>query len=395
MSTDPLQVLLADFQKSVSGNTFVRLTLSKPTAAAPEELRNVYVRPVTLKAGPRLAFNHRYANRDEVKNRTLEEATVLLREWLGDVFLNAQLVTTDGDLHLLIQPGGSAKLRRLPPSQVQPPSTAHDREKHRLISPASLWLLHLGITNKKGEVLPSAQDKWKQINKYLEIMEGLIRQHPLPADVHVADMGSGKGYLTFALYDYLRHTLGWAPRIAGVELRPQLVEFCNRVARECGFDGLHFVAQDIAKYQAPRIDILIALHACDTATDLAIAQGVRAGASVVVVAPCCHKQVRKAMHTRNELSPLMAHGILEERQAELITDGIRALLLESEGYATKVFEFVSTEHTAKNVMITATKRNKMPVGKRENALAQVAALKQGFGVEAHYLEGLLGDSNSH
>lgn len=206
-------------------------------------------------------------------------------------------------------------------------------------------------------------------------------------------MGSGKGYLTFALYDFLKNHLSLSPVVTGIELRPNLVEFCNKTARESNFDGLHFVAQNISEYQPARLDMLIALHACDTATDLALAAGLRNTAKIIVAAPCCHKQIRKDMDAQNELAPVLRHGILEERQAEIVTDGIRALLLEAEGYQTKVFEFVSTEHTAKNVMITAVKpehlRNDARLARREKALAQVNALKMGFGIGEHYLETLL------
>jgi SAM-dependent methyltransferase len=244
----------------------------------------------------------------------------------------------------------------------------------------------LGITNARGEVPAPSQDKWRQIDKYLEIIESLLREQALPTDAHIADMGSGKGYLTFALYDFLTRQRQMTPRITGIELRPQLVALCNQIARDNGFSGLQFIAQDIKDYHPERLDMLIALHACDTATDLALAVGIQHQAEIIVAAPCCHKQIRRDMHARNELAPVLRHGILEERQAEILTDGIRALLLESEGYDTKVFEFISSEHTAKNVMITALNKHRR---NREEALAKVAALKTGFGIERHYLETLL------
>lgn len=202
-------------------------------------------------------------------------------------------------------------------------------------------------------------------------------------------MGSGKGYLTFALYDFLTNHLGMQPQVTGIELRQNLVDFCNQTARDAGFAGLHFVAQDIADYRPDRLDMLIALHACDTATDLALAKGIHARAGIVVAAPCCHKQIRRDMAARNELAPVLRHGILEERQAEIVTDGIRALLLEANGYKTSVFEFISTEHTAKNVMITAVAGGEKSSGKKAAALEKVAALKAGFGVKEHFLEKLL------
>jgi len=234
------------------------------------------------------------------------------------------------------------------------------------------------------------QDKWRQIDKYLETIEHLLQQHPLQEDARIADMGSGKGYLTFALYDFLTKRQGMKPRITGIELRQHLVDFCNKTARENGFEGLHFVATNIREYHPARLDMLIALHACDTATDLALASGIHEKAAIIVAAPCCHKQVRRDMHTQNEMAPLLQHGILEERQAEILTDGIRALLLEAEGYKTQVFEFISTEHTPKNVMITAVKTAKTPpASRRKAALEKVEALKKGFGLKEHYMESLL------
>ena len=181
-------------------------------------------------------------------------------------------------------------------------------------------------------------------------------------------------------------------------MRTELVARSTALAAQFGFAGMDFLPMEVAQSENAAglpspIHIVTALHACDTATDLAIAAGIREGASVIVVAPCCHKQIRKAMHTRNELAPVLRHGILEERQAEILTDGIRALLLEAEGYRTAVFEFISTEHTAKNVMITAIRAvdggRQTEEKRRSEALGKVAALKAGFGIEEHFLERLL------
>jgi SAM-dependent methyltransferase len=353
-------------------------------------LKNIYFRPVSLKSGLKLAFNYRYQTRDEVKNYTPDEAIARLEALLGNELLNADLFTTEQDISLQFGKNGVPTLTRRKPSQAQAPDTAHNREKHRLLDPAAPWLHLLGITNAQGDVLSTAQDKWRQINKYLEIIESLVREHPLPNEAHIADMGSGKGYLTFALYDFLTAHLGLSVRITGIELRPKLVEFCQKTAQHVGFQHLKFIAQDINTYRPEHLDMLIALHACDTATDMAIAAGIREAAKIIVVAPCCHKQIRKEMDTRNELAPVLRHGILEERQAEILTDGIRSLLLEAEGYKTAVFEFISTEHTAKNVMITAVKNPQQTTdARRKEALNKVAALKSGFGIQTHFLETLL------
>lgn len=385
----PLHQFLDIFRTACAAGHFLKCTLGKPTAAAPDGLKNIYLRPVTLKAGPRIAFTYRYQTRDEVKNFTAEEAARQLEMLLGAQFLNADLFSAETDASLAFSKNGKATLSTKKPVNTSAPDTRHDRVKPRLLDPSAPWLHTLGITNKQGQVLPTAQDKWKQINKYLEIIQSLLRTHPLPTDARIADMGSGKGYLTFALYDFMTNHLGMKPQVTGIELRQNLVDFCNKTAREANFEGLLFVAQDIAEYQPEHLDMLIALHACDTATDLALATGIHARAGIVVAAPCCHKQVRRDMATQNELAPVLRHGILEERQAEIVTDGIRALLLEARGYKTNVFEFVSTEHTAKNVMITAIAGSGKAGGQQAAALEKVAALKTGFGIREHYLERLL------
>ncbi|MFM7401448.1 MAG: class I SAM-dependent methyltransferase [Bacteroidota bacterium] len=376
------------FHQSLNDGSLVKCTLSKSASSTPETPKNVFIRAVLLKKGLHAAFNYRFTNRDEVKNFTPGEAGDKLRSMLGSMFLNASLLTTSRDLTLQIKPDGDARLSENAASQVQAPARTHDREKHRLLDSSAPWLRMLGITSASGEILANAQDKWRQINKYLEIVGALLRETRLPADAHIADMGSGKGYLTFALYDYMVNSLGMTPHITGIELRQPLVDTCNQAARESGFDGLSFMARDIRQYTPERLDMLIALHACDTATDLALAAGIRNKARIIVAAPCCHKQIRRDMSPKNEMTPVLRHGILEERQAEIITDGIRALLLESEGYHTKVFEFISAEHTAKNVMITAVMGKKDPK-KRQKALEEVKAIKERYGITTHELEKLL------
>ena len=204
-------------------------------------------------------------------------------------------------------------------------------------------------------------------------------------------MGAGKGYLDFALYDYLATIAKRPVGVVGVELREQLVADGNATASASGFDGLSFQAGTILDFDATGADAVIALHACDTATDDAIFKGISAGAALIAVAPCCHKQIRRQMEAGEPgalLGPMLRHGIFLERQAEMVTDTLRALLLELNGYRTKVFEFVSDAHTPKNNLIVAEKDGR--AGRdREAVLQQIAELKALFGIEQHYLEGLL------
>ncbi len=378
------QQFLQHLERSLAAETFVKLTLSKP-GGKDKSFTNVYARRIERKGEPVISFTLRYLTKDVVKNFPFSEAVAIVGLWLGNDFLNGDLYTTEGDFFIRYNKKRQPSLLVKPPRQQTPPIGEHDKAKKRYLpAEGNLYLREMGIIGADGNVLPTGQRKFRQINKYIEIIDAQLQQASLPADAHIVDMGSGKGYLTFALYDYLTNQLGMPVSITGVELRPALVDFCNALTAKAGFTRLHFVAQDINDYQPERINMLIALHACDTATDLAIAKGILAKAEVIVVAPCCHKQIRQQMQSTGALQPILRHGILEERQAELITDGIRALLMEAQGYKTKVFEFVSAEHTSKNLMITGIRSKPKP-----DALGKVAAIKQQFGIKEHFLERLL------
>ena len=201
------------------------------------------------------------------------------------------------------------------------------------------------------------------------------------------DFGSGKGYLTFAVHDYLTNTRGIDARVTGVELREDLVRTCNMAVAQSGIRGLAFEHGDIRSHAARPVDIMIALHACDTATDYAIHAGIRSGASIVMSAPCCHKEIRPQMQSPPLLRPLLHHGIHLGQEAEMVTDGLRALLLESQGYEAKIFEFVSLEHTSKNKMILAVKR--AHASDRDVIDAQIREIKSFYGIREQTLESLL------
>jgi hypothetical protein len=268
-------------------------------------------------------------------------------------------------------------------------SFSHDHQKERIIPTLkNIYLRELGVLNANFEVRMELNDKYLQINKYIELLDPFIRELSFPDYFHIADMGSGKGYLTFALYDYLTNIQGKTPVITGVESRDELVKLSNDIAAKAGFTRLKFITGTISQVELEKIDMLIALHACDTATDDAIFRGIASGSSLIVCAPCCHKQIRKEFHVTNEMKGILKHGILEERQAEIITDGLRALIMEAHGYKTKIFEFISTEHTSKNVMIVGRKLSRKPE-RRETYLDQISAIKNFYGIKSHYLEQLL------
>ena len=354
------------------------------------DLQNVFVKPVLIKNTSKLAFTYRYPTKNNFKNYDLEEAMIVLEKMLQTDFFNADVFTVQNDLHFAFNKDNIVKLVTKPASlSVKPDAMQHDRQKNRIVDAANAtYLNQLGITTAEGLVKKDMQDKYKQINHYVEIIDGIIRDINFEKEITVADMGCGKGYLTFALYDYLQNKIKTKATVYGIEIREDLVNKCNSIAESTGYKGLHFMKGTIQDASLPSIDMLIALHACDTATDDAIYKGIQANAKVIICAPCCHKQIRKQMAPDNELKSITKHGILLERQAEMVTDAIRALLLETHGYKTKVFDFIATEHTPKNVMIAAVKN---AAGKfdKDDSLKKVTALKKLFNLEYHYLEKLL------
>ncbi len=386
----PIQQFIAHFSENCTEKTLIKLSLSKPKTTVEQGLQNVYARLVLLKTGLQVQFTLRYAFRDITKNLPLADAAQALVDWLENGFSIANMHTNDA-IFTFETKNGQQNLRKTKNTNVQAPILSNNKEKLRkIVTENNTWLYRLGIMNQKGDILKDKQAKFKQIDKYLEIMEGLLQNafnHFSPEKpLKITDMGAGKGYLTFALYDLLIRQ-DKNPLIFGIEQRKDVVATANNIAEEAGFDNLHFVENTIQDYDASETDVLIALHACDTATDDALAKGIAANAELIVIAPCCHKQVRRALKIPANLEPVLRHGILLERQAEILTDAIRSLILEKNGYTTKVFEFISLEHTGKNVMITATKHHKKT---NQNAIqAQIDALKTMYGIPFHALELLL------
>ncbi|MCX6303657.1 MAG: SAM-dependent methyltransferase [Bacteroidetes bacterium] len=371
----------------ISNRRLVKLVLSSQRDRS-SDLKSIIITIVEIKKGVRLNFVYRHKTNDITKNFDVEEAMAIVKKSLEEDFFNADLFSGEETLRLLITGNGKVKIRSNRTELKPVASFSHDRLKERIIATENnVYLKELGVLNSGFEVRNDMKDKYLQINNYIGLLAPFISELELPEGFHVADMGSGKGYLTFALYDYLTGTLGKTPLMTGVESKKDLVKLSNEIAKKASFTNLKFVHGTISEVALEKIDILIALHACDTATDDAIFRGIASGASLIVCAPCCHKQVRKAFHVTGALKPVTKHGILEERQAEIITDAIRALILEAHGYKTKVFEFISTEHTPKNVMIVGRKIPGKPAAMKKS-LDQVRAIKELFGIEQHYLEGL-------
>ena len=384
---DKLKALLQMIAAAAKDTSLIKATLGNKRPGG-GDAKNIYIKPVVIKNELMLSFVYRNPTNDITKNFSPDQATAEIEKLLKESFFNADIFTTVETAYFSSDKSGKEKLvLKTAEENNIVPLLSHDKEKKRLINADALYLKELGITTADGKVKKEMQHKYKQINRYVEIIDGILKDEKLPENFTVADMGSGKGYLTFALYDHLQQKQMHAT-VSGIELRDDLVEKCNRIAALSNFKGLHFTKGSIQETPLAAVDMLIALHACDTATDDAIAKGIKANAQLIICAPCCHKQIRKQMAPDNALRNITKHGILLERQAEMVTDTIRALLLEAHGYKTKVFEFIEEEDTPKNVLIVGVKGKQSEITMNEN-FEKVKALKDLFGIKQHYLETLL------
>ncbi len=382
---EDFNTLFNTLQLSLKRDDFVKITLSKPLSKK-NELTNVYIRFIKIKENSYLSFTYRYKTNDQVKNHTFQEAEETITDLLLNAFRFATLFSLQEDMQVFVSKKKKVTFKTMHPSFKNKPPEIHNQAKERKVT-TSDYLKYIGISDKDGNIIPKMTDKYRQINKYLEIIENLISNANLPQTIHIVDMGSGKGYLTFALYDFLKNTKGLDIEITGIELRQNLVDYCTDIAQKCAFEKLTFECKSIETYTNKRIDILIALHACDTATDDAIYKGILSNAEIIVTAPCCHKQIRQQLKGVQQEDPILKYGIFKERQFEMVTDTIRALLLETKNYQTNIFEFVSNEHTRKNIMLVGKKSSKK--NNIKLLFDKINTIKTDFTITEHYLEKLL------
>jgi len=377
------------FKESLEQNTFVKLTLGKYRGAE-EGLENAYAEPVKIGNDILLMFRFKYKTKDIFKNHTYEDAIDNTELYLGKDFLYGALFTINNDIIIEYNKKREARIYKKKPTFTKVEIKTHNKIKTRFVESKSRFLNLLGITNKDGEVHSNSYDKFRQLDKFIEIVDSLYKSSGLinKGKINIIDFGSGKSYLTFALYQYFNKNLKKDVSITGIEQRNELVELSNNTAEECGFTGLKFVNNNILSFDFNKTDIVTALHACDTATDNAIQKAIKSVAEIIILAPCCQKYIRKQISIPKNLESIFKHGIFEEHVSSFVTDGLRALTLEAFGYKTKVFEFISSEHTSKNIMITAVKKSsneQIDV----NKFNEIENIKSQFGLNDYYLDTIL------
>jgi SAM-dependent methyltransferase len=325
----------------------VSATLSDPKDG---DVSRVLVRPVLIQGKRRYQFESRCGAKALHRNLDEREAALEIVMLLR-TFQQGTIATEDADLRVV-----KGRVSEKPASRAAA-AGAHDRPKRRLLAEGGPvdFLVRLGVMNREGKVLAAKQDKFRQMNRYLELVDDVLDELP-KGHVRVVDFGCGKSYLTFALHHLLREVRKIDAEIVGLDLKQDVIDECSAIARDLKLEGLRFAVGDIGGFSGfDKADLVVSLHACDTATDDALAKAVGWGAKVVIAVPCCQHEVARSIASAAQ-APLLRHGILKERLASLVTDAMRAELLEMAGYAVQVIEFVDTEHTPKNLMIRAVRR---------------------------------------
>lgn len=346
-----------------------QLVLSNP--AEKDHLQKVKVRPMLIRGA--LVFQAEEFTKTQAfhKNLGAQELKSYLSDMLSGTFKQAEVLSELGSATVLVSKKGTmtVKTRKNPPAKMQAGETKlqHNRQKRYVIPEGHPvpFLIDLGVQTQDGRIVKSRYDKFRQINRFLEFIEDILPKLDKTRENVIIDFGCGKSYLTFAMYYYLHEMKGYPIRIIGLDLKKDVISHCGKLAEHYGYDNLKFYHGDIASYEGvDHVDMVVTLHACDTATDYALEKAVRWGAKVILSVPCCQHELNKQM--KNDLmEPVLHYGLIKERMAALYTDALRAELLEQQGYRTQILEFIDMEHTPKNILLRAVYEGKPKHNEKE------------------------------
>ncbi len=385
--------LLTELARALEAQTFVKLTLSKPRKGAADEDRPLRAvgRLVEIRGEPMLSLVLSHKTRDITRNHPLAEAPDAVWELLSDSLGEAYLFTTAANLELRTNKRGTPRFHQKAATFEQGGAPqAHNRPRNYILEASKApYLQELGIVDGKGRVRDSKQGKFRQLQNFIRVLDPLVTKAGLRdrERLRVVDIGCGKAYLTFALHDYCNQVLGIPTEVVGIDQNADLVTFNNGVVARLGLQGLTFTHSTAEEHPTGAADIVVALHACDTATDDALFAGLAADAALIIAVPCCQKELRPQFQVPADELPLFRHDTFKDRYTQMLTDSLRSLLLESQGYTSRVVEFISDSHTHRNVMIQAIKGDtRVPRDKRR---AEADALMARYGIDQHRLNGLL------
>lgn len=348
------------------------------------QIAKVKIRPIQLKG--KIFFQAAEYTGTKVfhKNYTKEELLEKLSLYFDQIFRQGELESRMGKLTILVSKKGQITIKeKKKKQQTELPSLSHNRKKKSLLPEdvAIPFLIDLGIIGLDGKILAGKYDKYRQINRYLEFIEDILEDLPKGKEWSIVDFGCGKSYLTFALYHYLHEVKGYEVCVIGLDLKADVIKHCSELAVRYGYEKLTFLQGDISSYQREeKVDMVVSLHACDTATDYALWKAISWKAKVIFCVPCCQKEWNHQSENNN-LKNILKYGLLKERICALLTDGMRANLLECYGYRTQILEFIEMEHTPKNILIRAVKMDRAKENFELENFEACRKLKEEFHVE--------------
>lgn len=337
-----------------------QIIISNPKRVALAQ--KIKIRPVLLKE--QLDFQVTEYKGKQVFHENMEKQAAMdyIIKQMESFFGQMALESTKKTVNVLVSKKGTVTIKQKPrKDEINRSELSHNRKKHYILEEGITvpFLVDLGVQTKEGKIVHSRYDKFRQINRFLEFIQDIVGNLPKGREITIVDFGCGKSYLTFAMYYYLKELCGYDIRIIGLDLKEDVIAYCNELKDKYGYDKLSFTTGDIASYTGVNaVDMVVTLHACDTATDYALEKAVKWGARVILSVPCCQHELNYQIKNE-ELSAVLKYGLLKERIAALVTDGLRAEMLEQCGYDTQVLEFIDMEHTPKNILIRAVRRNKV------------------------------------
>ncbi|MBO5159908.1 MAG: SAM-dependent methyltransferase [Lachnospiraceae bacterium] len=336
-----------------------QIIISNPRRAALAQ--KVKIRPVLLKEELNFQVTEYKGKQVFHENLKKQEASDYIADQMENFFGQMVLESTTKIVNVLVSKKGTVTIKqKQQKNEIKPKELSHNRKKRYILEEgiAVPFLVDLGVQTKEGKIVHSRYDKFRQINRFLEFIQDIVEDLPKGRELTIVDFGCGKSYLTFAMYHYLKVMKGFDIRVIGLDLKEDVIAYCNELKDKYGYEKMSFTTGDIASYTGvDAVDMVVTLHACDTATDYALEKAVKWGASVILSVPCCQHELNYQMKNE-ELSAVLKYGLLKERIAALVTDGLRAEMLEQCGYDTQVLEFIDMEHTPKNILIRGVKKNK-------------------------------------
>lgn len=383
---DQVEILL---NKLLGEQGLIYAVLSNLRKKDENSFTKVTIKPVLIKEDLKYQFTYEYKAKVTHNNLSNDESLNEIISLLNNKFKQGLVFSKEADYHILINKKGKVNIlkKQATKSEVD---TSHNRVKSYIIEDGEPcdFLIRLGVMTDKGKVVAKRYDKFRQINRFLEMVSDVIPKIKTDKALNIVDFGCGKSYLTFALYHYLVNILKLEVNIVGLDLKEDVIKFCNEVANDLNYSDLKFTHGDIKDFEEfQTVDMVVTLHACDTATDAALVKAVNWNAQAILSVPCCQHELLNKIHNR-VMAPMENHGIIKEKLASLVTDSIRANVLEILGYQVQLLEFIDMEHTPKNILIRAVKNNNVD---RADAIRKYLDFKKFWGLKELYIEEVMGD----